>query len=128
MKVGTGGQLVNNLGRYLYKHIDSAYKGVNSANTYDVYMIVYYQLPGEKQIPGKDDINDVHEMIINLNLTTYQNKIRLNMNEVTEDEWTFGQMIISPEKLEDMDKVRKMILDRVHKRLEKQFSEYDFIF
>lgn len=128
MKTGTGGQVVNNLGRYLYKHIDSAYKGVNSSNTYDVYMIVYYQLPKEQQLSGEDEKNDVQEMHINLSLTTYQNKVRLNMNEITPDEWTFGQMIIPPTKLEDMDKARKMILDRVKKQLEKHYEGFNFIF
>ena len=71
---------VKELGRYLYKNIDSAYDQVSSGNMYDVYMTVYYQVPEYMQVPWMDDqYNDLQEMNILLNLTTYQNKIRINI-------------------------------------------------
>lgn len=124
------GQLINKVGQYLYKNIDSAYKGVRSSNMYDVYFFVYYQLPREQQIPGKqaEGYNDMHEMHININLTTYQNKIRVNLTEISPEEWTFGQIILPPEKLQDMPTVRDLIYNKVIQKLEKHYEDYNFLY
>ena len=80
-------QVLNKVGKYLYKHIDSSYKIQFSGNMCDVYIKVYYQLKYWDRIPGKGpEYNDVHEMPININLTTYQNKIRVNIIEADENE------------------------------------------
>lgn len=39
------GTLVNKLGEYLYKELDSAYKFNKSSNLYEVYLEAYYQVP-----------------------------------------------------------------------------------
>ena len=122
--------LVNKVGQYLYKNIDSAYKGIRSTNTYDVYFFVLYQIPFEQRIPGrnKEGYNDMHEMHINISLTTYQNKIRVNVTEISPKEWTFGYILIPPEKLKNLDEARKLILDQVIKKLKKHYQDYDFLY
>lgn len=124
------GRLVNQLGKYLYRNIESAYKFEKTSNQYDVYMTVYYQLPREKQIPERaaEGYNDVHEMNININLATYANKIRVNITEISPEEWTFGSMIFPLEKLQDMKEARNAIYTKVIKELQKRYREYDFIF
>ena len=123
-------QLVNKVGQYLYKNIDSAYKGVKSTNTYDVYFFVLYQLPFEQWVPGKrkEGYNDMHEMHINISLTTYQNKIRVNVNEISPEEWTFGYILIPPEKLKNLDDARKLIYDKVIQKLKKHYEDYNFLY
>lgn len=123
-------QLVNQVGRYLYKHIDGAYKSVKSSNTYDVYMTVYYQLPRDQQVPGRESegYNDMHEMKINISLTTYQNKIRVNIHEITPEQWTFGYILIPPEKLQDVEQSMKLIYEKVVQQIQKHYKDYLFLF
>lgn len=123
-------QLVNKVGQYLYKNIDSAYKGVRSTNTYDVYFFVLYQIPFERRIPGKrkEGYNDMHEMHINISLTTYQNKIRTNVTEISPEEWTFGYILVPPEKLKHLEDARTLIYNKVIEKLKKHYKDYDFIF
>lgn len=130
MKPVATSQLVNQVGQWLYKHIDGAYKAVRSSNTYDVYMIVYYQLPRLQQIPGREaeGYNDMHEMKINISLTTYQNKIRVNIHEVTPEQWTFGYILIPPEKLKTVEDARSLIYDKVIQKIEKHYEDYIFLF
>ncbi len=130
MKPVSTNQLVKQVGQYLYKHIDGAYKAVSSSNTYDVYVEVYYQLPREQQVPGKqsEGYNDMHTMKININLTTYQNKIRVNIHELTPNQWTFSYMIIPPEKLQDVQQSMYLIYNKVLEKIKKHYKDYIFLF
>lgn len=92
-------------------------------------MVVFYQLPKEKQDWTKpDEYNDMHEMVINLNLTTYDNKVRLNILEVDPNEKTLGYATYSPESLSDLKKAEDTILRNVKFRLSRAYREYEFIF
>ena len=120
---------INKVGKYLYKNIDGAFKYKTSSNTCDVYFTLLYQLPYWDRIPGKgSDYNDVHEMTINISMTTYQNKIRVNILEVTPDERTLGSFVVKPEQLEDLSITKKLILDKIRNRVEKVYEDYDFLY
>lgn len=122
-------QQVNRVGKYLYKHLDGAVKIKYSGNTCDVYTILLYQIPYLQRIPGKGkEYNDVHEMYINLNITTYQNKLRVNVIEITPEERTLGCDVYKPELLEDLEEAKRLIYQKVCKRLSKAYEEYDFLF
>ena len=124
-------QLVNKLGNYLYRHIDSAYKIDKTRNTCDVYVTVLYQIP--------QDIIDLYklyepkyagtnEMNINISITTYQNKIRVDTIEVTPEEKTLGFDLFPPEKLQDLNTALELIYRKVCRRIEKEFEDFEFIF
>lgn len=120
---------VNKVGKYLYKNIDGAFNYKTSSNTCDVYFTLLYQLPYWDRIPGKgSDYNDIHEMTIDINLTTYQNKIRVNIIEVTEYERTLGSFVLKPEQLTDLAETKKLILQKVKSRVEKVYEDYDFLY
>lgn len=120
---------VNQIGKYLYKHIDGAFKIHRSGNMCDVWFTLLYQIPRPFQIPGKGkEYNDVHEMTINLNLTTYQNKIRFNILETDPNERTLGCYVIPPADLEDLERVKKYILQQTIKAVHKYYSEYEILF
>lgn len=120
-------QKVNTIGRYLYKHIESAYDFKKSANTFDIYFTVYYQLSEENRYEDVTD-NDFHEMNINMNITTYQNKIRINIIEISPRETTIGYDLYIPEKLENLSEAYNLIWNRFIKRMNKYYKDYDFIF
>lgn len=125
----TGSKLVLTLGKYLYKHIDSAFKYKQSGNMYDVYFYVYYQLPRLNQDWTKsDEYNDIHEMTLNLNITTYSNKLRFNVIQVSESEETIGQYIIPIDKLQDIRAAHQIVLEKLKKLLNNKFADYEFVF
>lgn len=121
-----GGQVVNKVGSYLYNHIDGAFKFEKSPNMYDVYFIVLYQIPEENRTTAKDD--EIHELPIDLNITTYQDKIRVNIIVQDEYEKTLGTKTFSYDKLDDLEKLRQTVLSFVEKKVTKEYEEYDFIF
>lgn len=122
-------QQVNRLGKFLYKHIDGAFNYKKSSNMYDVYMTILYQLPVESQDMSKGkEFNDLHEMTLDINITTYLNKVRINIIEMTPEEKTIGYDLYEPEKLEDLVKASEIILKKIHKRISREFREYEFLF
>ncbi len=110
-------QQVNRIGRYIYK----AFKGikyVKSSNTYDVYITLLYALPED---------NEVNEMILDINITTYQNKIRVNVTEVSPNERTIGYDVYLPDQLQDLASASKLIYQKIIKHVSKTYSDYDFL-
>ena len=120
------GQIVNSVGRYLYKHIDTAYRIENHANEVDIYFEIAYELLPEYRKTSDDE--EVNVMSININITTYQNKIRVNVIEVSPKERTLGYILIPPEKFKDMNEGMKLVLAKVQNKVAKSFKEYEFYF
>lgn len=127
------GQAVKMIAKHMKKNLGGAYKLTVGANTCDVYFLIYYEVPKLHKLignsPGKEEYNKVHEMHIDLNITTYQNKVRVNLIEITPEERTIGYDLYKPEIIQaDIVKARELIWNRVQKRLEKAYEEYDFVF
>ena len=115
---------VNRVGKYLKKHMDGAYKYVQRANECDVYVTLLYQLkPEYGGLP-----NDVHEMTIDINITTYQNKLRVNTLEVTPENRTLGFDLIKPEDLRNLELGKEMIQTIVGNRIRKAYRDYIILF
>ena len=108
---------VNRVGKYLYK----AFKGIKyttSSNMYDVYITLLYAEPVS---------NDVQEMILDINITTYQNKIRVNIIEVTPKERTIGFDLYTSEEMMNLQEASKKIYQKILKRVSKAYEDYDFL-
>ncbi len=117
---------VKRIGQYLYKHIDGAYDFKSSSNNYDVYFLLLYELKKELREPGKD--YPVQEMRININVTTYQNKVRINIIELTPKERTIGFDLYTPEKVQDLQKAYPVIMEKIYKRIYKAYEDYYFLY
>ena len=129
MNIEPASRLVNKIGKYLYKNIDGAFKYRVASNQYDVYFTLLYQVPYWDRIPGRgNEYNDVHEITVDINITTYQNKIRVNTIEVTPQARTLGFDLIKPERLVDLEEAKKLILHKVVNRVQKAYTEYDILF
>lgn len=115
---------VNRVGKYLYKHLDGAYKYERSSNMYDVYVTLLYQLKPE----CGGAVNDVQEMTIKINITTYQNKIRINTTEMTPIERTLGFDLMKPEDMMDLQKAKEIIIWIVGNRIRKAYKDYIILF
>lgn len=117
---------VKRIGQYLYKHIDGAYDFKSSSNNYDVYFLLLYELKKELREPGKD--YPVQEMKININVTTYQNKVRINIIEITPKERTIGFDLYTPEKVQDLQRAYPVIMEKIYKRIYKAYGDYYFLY
>ena len=120
----TGSQLVNKVGIYLYKHLDGAFKYKKDRNTYDVYVTLLYELKPE--YGGTP--NDVQEMTINISITTYANKIRVNTIEVTPQARTLGFDLFPIDKMYDMELAMSIIKWKVGNRIRKAYEHYNILF
>lgn len=120
-----GGQAVNIIGKYLFKHIDGAYNFKKGANTYDVYFTILYQL---KEDYRTDKDHDMHEMNINISITTYSDKLRMNIIEISPKEKTLGFNTFPLSKFDDLQAGYELIMNTLMKRLSKEYQNYDFIF
>ena len=108
---------VNRIGKYLYRNLDGAYKFESGSNQFDVYFVVVYE----------NEDGEQEEMNLDLNIATYQNKLRVNIIEMTENQKTIGFDVFKPEKLEDLSQAYKQILTKVYKRLEKAYPDFLFV-
>lgn len=120
----TGSALVNKIGMYLYKHLDGAFKYTKDRNTFDVYVTLLYEL--KEEYGGVK--NDVQEMTINISITTYQNKIRVNTIEVTPQARTLGFDLFKIEDMQDMELAMSIIKWKVSKRIQKAYKQYIILF
>ena len=123
-----GGQYVNKVGRYLYEHIDGAFKVDKSPNMYDIWLTLLYQIPSEYLTESEKEDVDVQELTINLNVTTYDDKLRVNIIVEDEYEKTIGTKTFSFAKLDNLEWLRLEILKFIRKKLEKEYEDYDFYF
>lgn len=122
-------QQVKQIGKYLYKNIDGAFNSKSGPNMFDIWFTLLYQLPRLQRIPGKGkEYNDVHKMTVNINITTYQNKIRVNTIEVTPQARTLGFDLFTSEQITNLADAKELILDKIRRRIHKAYIEYDILF
>ena len=116
--------VVNRVGKYLYNNLDGAYKFTKGPNTYDVYVTLLYELKEEYGgVP-----NDVQEMTINISITTYKDKIRVNTIEMTPEERTLGFDLFPVESMEDPKLAMSIIQWKVGNRIRKAYKNYKILF
>lgn len=130
-------QTVNSVGKYLYKNLSGAINFKKSSNMFDIWTIVLYQIPQdivEKYNLTEDKYKELHEMVININITTYQSKIRVNLIEETPDNYTIGCKVFDIEKLKKknpqayFNDIMNAIMDYLIRRLEKHYEDYEFLY
>lgn len=118
--VKNSASIVNKVGKYLNKNIDGAFKIEFKSNECEVTMRMYYQVP--------DDPDSFEEMHFIINITSYQNKLRINLTEDTPMEKTIGQVILKEEELSDLSLVKYKVMSALKKAIAKEYKEYDFIY
>ena len=114
-------QSVNSIGKYLYKNLSGSINFKKSSNMFDIWTIVLYQIPSElikKYNLTEDKYKEDHEMVININITTYQEKIRVNLIEETPDEVTLGCQVLNLEKLRKKNPNQQAYFDAIRISIE----------
>ena len=112
--------LVNRVGKYLYKNLSGAVDNQQGANMYDVYTLVLYQDPEYR--------SDMQEMVIDINITTYQNKIRVNTIQTSPNQKTLGYDLFDSSVFEDIRYGCELVYSKVCRRIVKEYKDYKFLF
>lgn len=111
-------QQVMHIGKYLSKQFKGS-KILKSSNMCDVYITLLYQ-----SLYTNDSI---HEMVLDINITTYQNKIRVNIIEVSPYERTIGFDLFDTNTLLNITDMCKKVYNKIITRVSKAYQDYDFL-
>lgn len=112
---------VKAIGKYLYQNIDGAFKIEFKPNKCIIHNKMYYQIP--------HTTDPLQELDFWIDITTYQNKIRVNLTENNVMEKTIGQLIVSDKDLEDLNRLRDRVLKAIDKFMNKEYGdEYEFVY
>lgn len=127
------GQKVNKIAKYIKKHTPGAYKLTFSPMTADVYITIYYQVPEDvrnlmKKYDAKLEHDELQSMDIDISITSYQNKIRINVIRMDDNEKTLGHFVLKPEDTQDLNSMLESIKAKVSSYIEKEYADYDFVF
>lgn len=113
-----GSKLVNQIGKKLYrKYKGSRYSQSGNMVDIDVYMVYAHPEP----------YAEVEDIKLNINITTYSNKIRINVIELDPQERTICTLIYDIDTLKDIDLTIDKIYKSIYNKISKLYSEYDFI-
>lgn len=130
-------QATNAIGKYLFKKLPGAINFKKSSNTFDLWTLVLYQIPHDiikKYNITEDKYKEVYEMIINVNITGYMDKVRVNLIEESPDEVTLGHKTFKfdPKKFKTPQQFYAHITSEVAKflvvTLESRYKDYDFLY
>ena len=117
------GGYVNRIGKYLKQTLDGAYKIKFSPMECEVFFRMLFEVPEDRKSFG--DIRFV------ISIVSYQNKLRINVTEVSEREKTIGQIILKDTDLENMSDflpIREKVIDSINKFLEKEYPGHYLVY
>lgn len=106
-------QLVNTIGKYLYNHINNAYQSNKFQNTYDINFTL--------------DTSDGNKYL-NLNITTYGDKIRVNIIENEDANKTIGNIVVKSSTFDKLPDGYFDLMGRISKQIDKEYSSHADIF
>lgn len=125
--IKVNGKLVNQVGEFLRKQFKDAYKIEKQPNQYEIYFHLIYQWKYKEGYEREDP--DVHDLNVSINLTCYQDKLRINFMDRSGYGKVLGSWVIPADKLVDVHNARTIIFNKIMKRLEKLFgTDYDYVF
>ena len=121
---------VKRLGKYLKDNLTGVYKVQEPPNEYIIYTTILYQIDPEvrkmlkkypKEFQGKEE--DIYEMNIYLNITTYGQYIRVNVIRLDEYEQTLGFLRLEPKELVSLPFCKDKIVRYVKKVIERKYKD-----
>lgn len=133
-------QLINSLGKYLFKNLGGSINFKKSSNTFTLWTLILYQIPysiiKKYNLPNIQE-TDVQEMTICIDMTTYQNKLRFNIIEETPDQQTLGCKVINLQlskyqNVKTNQELFHIVMEELQKyiysQLSKRYDGYDFLY
>lgn len=124
-------KVVNSVGKYLYRKLDGSYSFKKTSNSTEVRSTILYQIPKEvsdRYNLDKDTRNEVKVMDVTIDITTYADKIRVNVIEITPEEKTIGFKTFKSSIFQDMQTGLLNVYGFVTSSIEKEFYGYTVLF
>lgn len=125
---------VKRLGKFLAKNLTGVYKVEEPPNEYIIYTTLLYQVDPkvrkamkryEKEFHGIEE--DIYEMNIYFNITTYAQYIRVNVIQLDEYEQTLGFLRLGPKDLISLPFCKQKLLEYTKKVIEKKYEGYEVL-
>lgn len=119
------------VGKALYKRLDGAYSYKATSNTSEVKSTILYQIPVEvsdRYNLSQEEREQVNVMDVLIALTTYSNKIRVEVVELSPEEKTIGFRTFPKEHFDNVQDGVQRVLAFVAKSIKKEFDGYDVLF
>ena len=130
-------QIINSLGKYLFKSLDGAIDFNKKSNEFELNTLVLYEIPKEvikTYNLNEDEYGELYEAELQISLTSYDTKLRMNIYCIRPENLVLGHMTLDVSRYEDMDNtqffklVEEKLLAYIRKRLEAVFGGFEFIF
>lgn len=125
---------VKRLGKFLKDNLTGVYKVQERPNEYIIYTTILYQVDPElrkamkrydKEFHGIEE--DIYEMNIYFNVTTYSKYIRVNIIQLDEYEVTLGYLRFEPKDLISLPYCKQKLLAYTKKVIEKKYDGYEVL-
>lgn len=125
---------VKRLGKFLKDNLTGVYKVQEPPNEYIIYTTILYQVDPElrkamkryeKEFHGIEE--DIYEMNIYFNVTTYSKYIRVNIIQLDEYEITLGYLRFEPKDLISLPYCKQKLLAYTKKVIEKKYAGYEVL-
>jgi len=125
---------VKRLGKYLKDNLNGVYKVVEPPNEYVIYSTILYQIDPEvrkamkrykEELHGIEE--NIYEMNIYYNITTYGKYIRVDVIQLDEYEITLGFLRLEPKDLISLPYCKQKIVNYCKKRIEKKYEGYEVL-
>lgn len=123
-------QMVNTIGRSIYKSTDSAFKAEKTSFHYEVFFEVLYEVPPwvREAYNLDESYADLNTMVVSIDLTSYDDKVRANVIEQDPNNKTLGHKTFPVDKYRDTKDMREAIISFMYKSIAKNYQDYDFIY
>ena len=124
-------KVVNSLGKAIYKRLEGSYSFKKTSNMYEIKSTILYQIP--KQISDRynlvdEERNKVNVMDVTVNITTYSDKIRVEVIEVTPEEKTIAFRTFKSDWFDNIQTGINYVYSFITSSIEKEFNGYELLF
>lgn len=124
-------KLVNIVGKSLYKRLDGAYSFKKLNGCSEVKSTVLYQIPkmiSDRYNLPKEQRDNVQVMDITINVTTYSDKIRVEVIEISPEEKTIGFKTFRFIDFNNVQQGCEKVYSFITSSIKTEFEGYEVLF
>lgn len=124
-------KLVNTVGKSLYKRLDGSYSFKKGNGFSEVRSTILYQIPKEvsdRYNLVQEERDKVNAMDVMINITTYSNKIRVEVIELSPEEKTIAFKTFKSEAFSNIQQGLSTVYSFITSSIEKEFNGYEILF
>lgn len=124
-------KLVNTVGKSLYKKLDGSYSFKKGNGFSEVKSTILYQIPKEvsdRYNLAQEEREKVNVMEVTISITTYSNKLRVEVIELSPEEKTIAFKTFKSDMFNNIQQGISVVYDFITSSIEKEFNGYEILF